>query len=161
MISDLEEALAALGTAFAKAYFGRFSFTSSFSPPSPGPGVRSQSAQSGGSLRRHQAAQGPHVSRSASRRAARRDQSPRSCPSQSNRGIDQKTLDEMKRQAAKPALEAPPPPSQPAPEQPKPQPTQPIPPTQQAQGRGAAPRRSAHATEFCSAAAEFGGPGHA
>jgi hypothetical protein len=46
--------------------------------------------------------------------------------------IDQKTLDEMKREANKPALEAPVPP-QPAPEPPKQQPTQPIPPSQQAQ----------------------------
>ena len=47
--------------------------------------------------------------------------------------IDQKTLDEMKKEAARqPKLEAPPPP-QPAPELPKPQPTQPIPPSPQAQ----------------------------
>lgn len=49
--------------------------------------------------------------------------------------IDQKTLDEMKREAEQPKLEAPapPPPPQPAPEPPKPQPTQPIPNNQQSQ----------------------------
>jgi outer membrane biosynthesis protein TonB len=63
---------------------------------------------------------------------ALREIKPKVVPKPVKPQIDQKTLDEMKREANKPALEAPPPP-QPAPEPPKQQPSQPIPPSQQAQ----------------------------
>jgi outer membrane biosynthesis protein TonB len=58
--------------------------------------------------------------------------------------IDQKTLDELKRQSeTPPAASAPPPPQQQAPVEPRPQPTQPIPPNPQSQSSVEAPRPAA------------------